>query len=137
MLTIVFYANNGPAAKLRSREIAAVAKLDTARVIDVGFWDGEPTRCDRVEMMPDVPKWQRKRIVAAYGEISQDAELQEPAQEEQEEPTTIIPEQSHGEEKKAVHKGGGRWFVMKGDEKLSGPHDKAEAQRLASSEEVA
>lgn len=137
MLTIVFYTNNGAAAKLRSREIAAV-KGNYARVYDAAVWDGSPDKCDAVEIMSDVPGWQRKRIVQVFGEpieiehcevehelVRTNMGLMPPKEPASEEP------KAGSLEKKAVHKGGGRWFVMTGEERLSGPHDKAEALRIA------
>jgi hypothetical protein len=138
MLTVVFYATNGPTAKARSREIAAV-RGDYARVVDVAVWDGDIIRCDGVEVLPDVPKWQRQRIEQVYGEIkevSQEPQNQIEALERKS--MGLMPEKPELpnpalDEKRAVHKGGGRWFVMQGEERLSGPHDKVEAMKLAGS----
>jgi len=134
MLTVVFYnsnSGNGARAKLRSREIAATAKGNHASVIDVGFWDGTPVRCDSVEIIPGTPEWQRKRILEVYGDLVV-GEQQEEVVEQQEE-VVEQPKAADAETlaKKAVHKGGGRWFVMLGEERISGPHDKTEALRLA------
>lgn len=131
MLTIVFYTTDGPAAKARSRELAAV-KNDYTRVINAGFWDSTVyVRCDAVEIMPDVPGWQRKRIMEVYSDkVVEPGTTEREVVEEQQSETT--EELVISTEKKAVHKGGGRWFVMVGEDKLSGPHDKVEAQRLAS-----
>jgi hypothetical protein len=67
MLTIVFYATDGAAAKLRAREIFA-NKPNLSRLYEVSAWDGRLDQCDAVEIMPDVPGWQRKRIVEVYGD---------------------------------------------------------------------
>ncbi len=139
MLTIVFYSTNGSAAKLRAREIAA-AKTHYARCYDVASWDGTPDRCDAVEIMPDVPGWQRKRITSVYGEVEEyipgevaEVEVEIPSAIKQ---MGLMPPKENN--KKAVHRGGGRWFVMEGDDIVSGPHDKAEAAKLAAmTEEVA
>lgn len=130
MLTIVFYATDGAAAKLRTREIAATKNY--ARCYDVAMWDGTEDRCDNVEIMPDVPPWQRERIMKVYGEPVEQEEIQEPGQS----PEADLPPEGSSDpepvvEKKAVHRGGGRWFVMAGDDIVSGPHDKAEAAKLA------
>jgi hypothetical protein len=137
MLTNIFYTSVGPAAKARSRAIAAV-RGNYARVIDAGFWDGTFSACDAVEVMPDVPKWQRNRITEVYGdEIVRDAEDAEAETEVEiaQKPLGLMPEKQEQKiekiEKKAVHKGGGRWFVMAGEDRLSGPHDKIEALKLA------
>jgi hypothetical protein len=127
MLTIVFYSVNGQAAKLRAREICAQSKGNYARVYDVAAWDGTPDKCDDVEIMPDVPGWQRKRITAAFGEV-QETIVDEEEIIEQENPDVVTSKENN---KKPVHRGGGRWFVMDGKTVLSGPHDKAEAARLA------
>jgi hypothetical protein len=39
------------------------------------------------------------------------------------------------EPKRAVHRGSGEWYVMRGDFDVSGPHKKKEAERLASAAE--
>lgn len=139
MLTIVFYATNGEAAKLRGREIVALGKGNYARVYDVTSWMGSADKCDAVEIMPDVPGWQRKRITDVYGEIEEHIIEGEgegiettasggeigPAQ------TISVDLESKKNNKVAKHRGGGRWFVMEGETVISGPHEKAEAQRLA------
>lgn len=135
MLTIVFYNTNGSAAKTRAREICAVNKGDYARVYDAASWDGSEDKCDAVEIMDDVPKWHRKRIDAVYSDKIVDANAKEEIQEDTSQIETKQEENS-SVEKKAVHRGGGRWFVMDGETIISGPHDKSEAQRLTS-EEVA
>lgn len=139
MLTIVFYATNGQAAKLRAREIAAQSKSDYSRCYDVGVWDGSNDKCDAVDIMPDVSKWQRGRIREVFGEKVRDYEETDQEPQEIDEPFRkslgLMPERDDPATEpsglKAVHKGGGRWFVMNGDERVSGPHDKAEAIRLA------
>ena len=138
MLTIVFYATQGAAAKLRSRELVAARKGDYARVYDIAVWDGSKDKCDAVQIMPDVQSWQRKRIIEVYGDIVTQLEYAEEEHEVQPErpelkSMELFPnkETKVENEKKAVHKGGGRWFVMVGEERISGPHDKAEAVRLA------
>lgn len=160
MLTIVFYSTDSAAAKLRARQIVA-EKPNHARVYDVGVWVESYDQCDAVEIMPDVPQWQRERIMAIYGDkvVDVDQELIEinslvldhPLLERK--PMGLMPakgisdtagqvpegwnelaaenQKNLDESKKAVHKGGGRWFVMAGEKRLSGPHDKAEAHRLA------
>lgn len=133
MLTIVFYFSNGAAAKLRSREIAAL-KGNYARVYDAGVWDGAADKCDFVEIMSDVPNWQRKRITEVYGDEVKEVELQEVNSEVLErKPMGLMPELQNPAalKKEAKHRGGGRWFVMEGENIISGPHDKAEAVRLA------
>lgn len=140
MLTIVFYNNNGYAAKQRAREIAAKNKGDFARCYDVGAWDNTSDKCDVAEMMPDILSWQRDRIINVFGEKAVDFEFSEEFQEEEQQPARkelgLMPAKevdpaAEPSGLKAVHKGGGRWFVMNGDERISGPHDKAEAIRLA------
>lgn len=137
MLTIVFYSNNGAAAKQRAREIAAASKGDYARCYDVGAWDNTLDKCDVVEVMPDVPGWQRDRITKVYGQIDEVKESETPDDDSlARKPMGLMPAKPELEnpvkaEKKAVHRGGGRWFVMSGEEIISGPHDKAEASKLA------
>lgn len=141
MLTIVFYTSDSQSAKNRSRQLVAV-KGDYASMIDAGFWSGERMKCDVVEIMPDVSGWQRKRIMAVFEEekIKEMYFEDPPAEEQQEQALKIsgvdinnITGSTSTEviEKKAVHRGGGRWFVMAGDQIISGPHEKAEATRLA------
>jgi hypothetical protein len=135
MLTIVFYASNGAAAKHRAREISAQSKGDYARCYDVSSWDNTPDKCDAVEIMPDVPSWQRDRITKVYGEVQEvimDQEIR--AEELVRQPMGLMPpkqEEAVVVQREAKHRGGGRWFVMSGDDIISGPHDKAEAIRLA------
>ena len=145
MLTIVFYATNGAAAKQRARAIAAVNKGDFARCYDVGVWDGTHDRCESVEIMADVPDWQRDRISSVFGAIEEqivDQEEVSDVDDLQQEGISAATEgdasdvATEGEaeivsEKRAVHRGGGRWFVMSGEDIISGPHDKAEAARIA------
>jgi hypothetical protein len=128
MLTIVFYLTNGEAAKLRGREIVAQGKGNYARVYDVSSWEGNPDKCDSVEIMEDVPPWQRKRITDVYGEPQEqliDEQHPEPSE------TITVDPNAKKNTKTAKHRGGGRWFVMDGEAVISGPHEKAEAQRLA------
>ncbi len=71
MLTIVFYASDGTAAKARAKAIAA-DKPNTARVYDAMVWNGDADACDAVEIMPCVPGWKREAIEAAFsGKIEQ------------------------------------------------------------------
>lgn len=148
MLTIVFYATDGAAAKMMARHICA-DKQSLARAYDVAVWDSTPDACDRVVVMPDVQDWQRARIDRVYGDricdpeqqveeiiqetglnLNGDGEEQRPAGEPD------VDQNPKGDvevanEKKAIHKGGGRWYVMQGDQQLSGPHDKGTAKTLA------
>lgn len=163
MRFIVFYTTNGAAAKVHARTIGA-AKGSSAVVYDAGVWLGDPERCDIAVIMPDVPEWQRDRITNTFGDKVRDNTFEPPVYHENEDesfklptfvqPKTIFPKprtvapiveeekekESQTESanteigKKAVHKGGGRWFVMQGEDRISGPHDKAEAQQLASAE---
>ena len=137
MLTIVFYATNGSAAKQRARAISA-EKTNHARCYDVAVWDGTPDKCDSVEIMPDVPGWQRARITQVYGEVEEyisDGDQNQPEEEVVfRKPMGLMPPKES--DKKAVHRGGGRWFVMSGDDIISGPHDKIEATRLATEEDI-
>lgn len=66
MLTIVFYGNDGKAAKARGRQLAV--KPNTARVYDAMTWSGQVDPCDAVEIMPCVPSWKRRSIEDAYAE---------------------------------------------------------------------
>lgn len=141
MLTIVFYSTEGAAAKVRGRQIVAQGKGNYARVYDVGTWDGTYDKCDAVEIMPDVQGWQRDRITEVYGEVEEaiapdQAEI-ERLEQLARKPLGLMPaKETVPVEKKAVHRGGGRWFVMAGDNKIiSGPHEKAEAARLAALED--
>jgi len=146
MLTIVFYSTNGQVAKYRAREIAAAAKGDYSRCYDVSVWDGTADKCDVAEIMPDVPDWQRSKIKEVFGEKAVDyeevVEQQIEGLQSHLKPLGLMPEKPKQEavegegggevigEKKAVHRGGGRWFVTQNDQVISGPHDKAEAKRL-------
>lgn len=130
MLTIVFYFEQGKAAKVRAREICAQSKGDYARVYDVGVWDGTPDKCDNVEIMSDVPKWHRKRIMEVYGE-PQEVETKPVDDDLVRQPMGLLPQKEERSSKRAMHRGAGRWFVMSGEEIVSGPHDKSEATRLA------
>lgn len=137
MLTIVFYATDGQSAKYRARAIVAESKGNYARCYDVASWDNTPDKCDAVEIMPDVPSWQKDRIMAVFGQVDEVQEQPAPIEDTPaRQPMGLMPEKqqqnSAETELKAVHKGGGRWFVMNGEERVSGPHDKAEAMRLAS-----
>ena len=135
MLTIVFYHSEGQAAKARARAISASSKGTYARCYDVTSWEGTRDKCDSVEIMPDVPEWQRERIYSVYGAADEPPPAEEPPGEvidpNRDDDNKVDGDNEVVGEKKAVHKGGGRWFVMIGDERISGPHDKAEAIRLA------
>ena len=141
MLTIVFYSTDGKAAKQRAREISATSKSDYARCYDVSVWGGTPDKCDSVEIMKDVPGWQRKRITDVYGEVEEyiapEGDSIEVAQEVSSAIKSMGLMPAKESDKKAVHRGGGRWFVMSGDTVLSGPHDKTEAAKLAAEEDIA
>lgn len=128
MLTIVFYHTDGAAAKLRAREIVARGKGNYARVYDVGSWDGSEDKCDSVEIMPDITNWQRKRITDVYGEVEEHLVSDEEGVVGE---TIEVAGNKVPNNKTAKHRGGGRWFVMREDDIVSGPHEKAEAQRLA------
>lgn len=143
MLTIVFYATNGAAAKARARAIAADTKGHYARCYDVASWENTEDKCDFVEIMPDVPGWQRDRILKVFGPVVPATEV--PVAEADEQTSAVEIEQPYlkpmgnfpeKEQKTAKHRGGGRWFVMAGEEIISGPHDKEEAMRLSKTDEA-
>lgn len=56
---IVFYHDDGPAAKQRAREIKGRSYCAHA-------WKGEPLPCSRIEIMSEVPDWQAERIIGAF-----------------------------------------------------------------------
>lgn len=88
-----------------------------AVLADAGVFKGRADPCDAVVVMPDVPAWKRDRIEAAYpGKVER---------------TDAAPAQSPAIGLSIKHRGGGRWFVMRGEVIVSGPHSKDEAQRLA------
>lgn len=75
--------------------------------------------------------------MAVFGQVDEVQEQPAPIEDTPaRQPMGLMPEKQQQNaaetELKAVHKGGGRWFVMNGEERVSGPHDKAEAMRLAS-----
>lgn len=110
-LTLVFYSTDPAAA----RNIAASIRGGEMRAsaCDASVFTGaEPDAAAIV--MPDVPAWRRKQIEAAYGLPS---EITAPA--------PSVPAVT------VKHRGFGKWFLMRGDEVVSGPHSKDEAQRLA------
>ena len=86
--------------------------------------------------MADVPDWQRDRISSVFGAIEEQIVDQEEVSDVDDQQQEEIAVATEGEaeivsEKRAVHRGGGRWFVMSGEDIISGPHDKAEAARIA------
>jgi len=60
-------------------------------------------------VMPDVPNWHRDRIFAAYPDAVMVGVAVKPT---------------------VKHRGFGRFYVMRGDKVISGPHSKQEAQSL-------
>jgi hypothetical protein len=137
-LVIIFYASDGMAAKQASQEIVAT-KQNHARVYDVAAWNDSHDQCDHVIIMPDVPEWQRVRIEEIFGDkiVRDEEDHNELKAEEQGEqvdgdgdpPKEKDPEENNPARKFIKHQGGGRWFVMLDNERLSGPHSKEEAQR--------
>lgn len=140
-LVIIFYATEGAEAKQAAQEIVAT-KQNHARVYDVAAWNDSHDQCDHVIIMPDVPEWQRVRIEEIFGDkIVRDEQEHTEILEQNESVEQVdghgdpLKTREPGEEEKnparkfIKHQGGGRWFVMLDNERLSGPHTKEEAQR--------
>src|ERR1043166_1681222 len=67
---------------------------------------------DMAYVMPDVPNWHRDRIVAAYQE------------------TILVAGEEPKPKPYVKHRGRGRFYVMRGNSIVSGPHSKQEALSL-------
>lgn len=157
---IVFYCTDGAAAKQRAREILAerhharvydVGAWDQTNdhcdavwiMPDVPEWQVKriiSVYGDKIisgEFQPE-----EKEVAADSGNVVDTASNGDNEKKEENEGSEQLTttEQTDGSEnqvehvdpvKRAVHKGGGRWFVMKGNQKVSGPHNKDEAKQLA------
>src|SRR4051812_46261062 len=116
-LIIVFYSSDSVAAKQRGREIVA-QKEHHARIYDASVWDGSPDQCDGVMIMPDVLGWQRNRILDVFGDRVMASEDEVPQSEVVSEDQGKVDGDGNPAAtttKLAVHRGGGRWFVMNGE----------------------
>lgn len=118
-LTIIYCGENGEAGK------ALAASLRTGeQSIVIGdaatFYGVADPWASAVIIMPDVSGWHRGRLEKAYGAKVVKSAI-----------PVAQPQAATSGALRAVHKGFGKWFVMDGDRKVSGPHAKDEAQRLA------
>lgn len=133
MLTAFVYETEGAAAKDAAAVERARDKTRRAIALQVDGWDGETPRADRVEFMPDVQEWKRTALEAKVSVASKTeapARLPETTEESFRRDMTS---QAAGEPagKRAVHRGNGSYYVMDGDQVISGPFDKERAQQEA------
>ncbi len=135
---LIFFAHDAEAAKAVAAKIRDTT--DPAFLRDVSAFDGSDDPCDRVIIMPDVSEYMRGKINAVYGSkvdksVAGIIEIKE-AQEQSatiagsgEVSTVVVNADTYAvPEKQIKHRGHGRFYVMRGDDILSGPHTKAEAE---------
>lgn len=116
-LVLIFCAD-GEAGKVLAetlRNDTTTAQLRDAGGVDLHF---HIEHCDNVVIMPGVVRWKREILQRVYeGFVLETLSAQAVA--------------NCGPSPRTLkHKGFGRWFVMNGDQELSGPHTKDEAERL-------
>jgi len=111
-IALIFFGEDGQAAKQRAAELRN--GLTDAFVRQATAFIGEAEKADRVVIMPDVPRGEAERIAKVYGEKVDGA----PA------PALICTNDKPSGEYRAQHRGKGRWYVMRGDEIISGPYEK-------------
>jgi len=113
-------AGRAVAAKLRARD-ATVSQHSAFEFV-------EAAPCDRVIIMPDVPKWLRQRLAAAYGGKVE--------AERAEVPAVKVEAPAPALEPLSVRKGPfGRFYVKRGTERIAGPFD-SEADAEAAMAEI-
>lgn len=90
-------------------------------------------RCDQAIVTADVAAWMRDRIETAYGHLAKAEHPQQPqaAGETFQAESSLAFKDASLFPFTARHKGFGRWYVMRGEETISGPHTKDVAQGLA------
>jgi|APCry1669192522_1035417.scaffolds.fasta_scaffold02312_2 hypothetical protein len=119
--TILFYSEDGPAAKARAAEMRDKDKI--VRPIH-SVVVSELLHCDAFEFMPDVPADERDRIAALFGVTVSTG------------PSTIEKVMIGADEYRAQHRGKGRWYVMRGDEIISGPYAKEDVEAAVEREKA-
>lgn len=121
--TILIYC--GPDGNA-GRGLAVTLRKNGDRVMlrDAATFNQDVEHCNKIVIMPDVGQWSKDRLVASYGaDFKTEIVLHGK--------TVFGRDAAETETLIAKHRGRGRWFVMRGDEIVSGPHTKDEAQRLA------
>jgi hypothetical protein len=111
--TLLFYGSDALAATGRSAELRKQGEI--VMVTAASAFMGQES-CTRVEIMPDVHGWQRDRIIEAFGDRV----------------SWPLVKRYPGESSALTfkHRGRGRFFVMRGEEIVSGPHTREEAEAL-------
>lgn len=128
--TLIYCGPDGDAGRVLAEKYRADG--ERAMLRDAATFNHDKESCERIVIMPDVSTWQRDRLVAAYGAgMKIDIVIcgnERVATVPGPNTTTVkvqLPPLT------AKHRGRGKFYVMRGDEIVSGPHTKAEAQRLA------
>lgn len=111
MLHVIFYETDGEFAKAHARSLKAAGHR--VKILQVDVWDGETVTGDVVTIRPDVQGWKAASVLSMHEGLCQNVERSK---------TEL--------QLAAKHRGRGKFYVMRGDEIVSGPHTKDEAMRL-------
>lgn len=129
--TIFFYGSSEDGNKAKELVLAERKEHNNAYSRDASTFDGEKEKeITDVVIMPSVRPHHRAQVLAAYGDIVRD-QAEAVAEEFREGDEGKSQKQQEDNGKKAVHRGGGKWYVMRDEEKISGPHTREEAEELA------
>jgi hypothetical protein len=106
---LIYCGEDGEAGKA----LAASLRDGKSHVVmcAAGAFSGVQYLCERIVFTRDVPQRLRSAIEAAHGVKAEVAKASAPVS--------------------LKHRGFGRWFLMRGDEVVSGPHTKEAAAKLA------
>lgn len=127
--TLIYCGPDGEAGKALAQGI----RSPTHRVMlrDAATFNRDVEACEHIVVMSDVSAFHRDRLIAAYGlcKVMADGGYVD------QQPLGLVGETASAQYGQnpliAKHRGRGRYFVMRGDVIVSGPHTKDEAQRLA------
>ena len=115
-LAIIFCGNDTDAAKAFA---ASLRNGENSVTLADAYSFNRNEEDGHAYIMPDVPGWHRDRIAAAYP-ISSDV----PPTKANREPFPAAALMT------VKHRGRGKFYIMRGQDIISGPHTKDEAKRL-------
>lgn len=135
--TVFFYSSSLDGELAKHMALTERKNLRAGLPRDATSFDGDKIKeATRVVVLPSVSKHHRDKIVATYGDLVLDYDEaavtpQNPVSGGDDDDPNNPANKAKAGVKTAVHRGGGKWYVMIGDEKVSGPHEKEEAEELA------
>lgn len=132
--TIVYYSTNSALAKEVAAAERKAGRIGQTRDATT-FYTGDFDPADSVIVLPDVARHHANKIRAAYGDRVRDYDpIEVVVETDPPDGTRHVTENvvtGKSPTRIAVHRGNGKWYVMDGENEISGPHHKEEAKSLA------